>query len=251
MKQTMIAHVGDPGLGATERRDRWWIQPSLVALGLAVFVVYSTWAALVGTDYRFGPYLSPFYSPYLRPAWFPFSGALFVLWIPLGFRLSCYYYRKAYYRAYLLSPPACAVSEPRRTYTGETAFPLKYLPIAHRWFLYLSILVLLWLWVDALRAFDFGGRFGIGAGTLVMLANVVMLSGFTFGCHALRSVVGGNVRCFSCERFGYARYGAWRAVTRLTQQHPYWAWLSLYSVGLTDLYIRLCAMGVIRDGRLL
>ena len=131
------------------------------------------------------------------------------------------------------------MSKPPRTYTGETAFPLKYLPIVHRWFLYLSILVLLWLWVDALRAFDFDGRFGIGVGTLVMLANVVLLSGFTFGCHALRSAVGGNLRCFSCAPFGDVRYGAWRGVTRLTQRHPNWAWFSLYSVGLTDLYIRL------------
>ncbi len=109
MNQTLSAHAGAPGFGATERRDRWWIGPSLVALGLVVFVVYATWAALASTDYRFGPYLSPFYSPYLRPAWFPFSAALFVLWIPLGFRLSCYYYRQAYYRAYFLSPPACGV----------------------------------------------------------------------------------------------------------------------------------------------
>lgn len=204
MKQTMIAHVGDPGLGGTERRDRWWIQPSLVALGLAVFVVYSTWAALVGTDYRFGPYLSPFYSPYLRPAWFPFSGALFVLWIPLGFRLSCYYYRKAYYRAYLLSPPACAVSEPRRTYTAKPRSRSNTCRSRIAGFS-TSRFSCCCGYGSTLRAFDFGGRFGIGAGTLVMLANVVMLSGFTFGCHALRSVVGGNVRCFSCERFGDAR----------------------------------------------
>jgi hypothetical protein len=156
-----------------------------------------------------------------------------------------------YYRSYFLSPPACDVSEPTRTYTGETAFPLKYLPIVHRWFLYLSILVLLWLWVDALRAFAFDGRFGIGLGTIVMLANVILLSGFTFGCHALRNTVGGNLRCFSCARGGNLRYGAWRAVTHLTMNHAIWAWLSLYSVALTDLYIRLCALGLVHDMRLI
>ncbi len=249
--ETLRAQVGAPGLGATERSDRWWLAPAAGAAGLAVFVVYSTWAALAGNDYRFGPYLSPFYSPYLRPAWFPLSGSLLVLWVPLGFRLSCYYYRKLYYRSYFLSPPACDVSEPTRTYTGETAVPLKYFPIVHRWFLYLSILVLLWLWVDALRAFDFGGHIGIGIGTVVMVTNVVLLSGFTFGCHALRNAVGGNVRCFSCARYGNLRYGAWHAVTGLTMRHQTWAWLSLYGVGLTDLYIRLCAMGVIHDARLI
>ena len=251
MDKTLTARVSARGLGATERQDRWWVAPAAGALALAVFIVYATWAAFVGTDYEFGPYLSPFYSPYLRPAWFPLSASLIVLWVPLGFRLSCYYYRKVYYRSYFLSPPACDVSEPTRTYTGETAFPLKYLPIMHRWFLYLSILVLLWLWVDALRAFDFGGRFGIGFGTIVMLANVMLLSAFTFGCHALRNAVGGNLRCFSCARGGSLRYGAWRGVTHLTMSHQTWAWLSLYSVGLTDLYIRLCAQGLIHDARLI
>ena len=42
----------------------------------------------------------------------------------LLFRLTCYYYRKAYYRAFWLSPPACAVAEPHAKYTGETRFPL-------------------------------------------------------------------------------------------------------------------------------
>lgn len=251
MNDTLSAQVGARGFGSTDRRDRWWIAPAAGGVGLAIFIVYSTWAALVGVDFSYEPYLSPFYSPYLRPAWFPFSASLLVLWVPLGFRLSCYYYRKLYYRSYFLSPPACDVSEPSRTYTGETAFPLKYLPIVHRWFLYLSIVVLVWLWSDALRAFDFGGRFGIGLGTLIMLFNVALLSGFTFGCHALRNAVGGNLRCFSCATCGGIRYGAWRTVTRLTMQHQWWAWLSLYGVGLTDLYIRLCAMGVINDPRAL
>jgi hypothetical protein len=113
----------------------------------------------------------------------------------------------------------------------------------------LSIVVLAILWYDAALAFDFNGRFGIGLGSFVLLANVLMLSFFTFGCHALRSAVGGNVKCFSCARFGTARYGAWRFVSFFTAQHPIWAWLSLYSVGLADLYVRLCAMGVVADPR--
>jgi hypothetical protein len=118
------ARVGRPGLGATERADRWWAGPLATALGLIAFVAYSTWAILAGTDYRYGPYLSPFYSPYLRVP--GVSPALFVAWIPALFRLTCYYYRKAYYRALIWSPPACAVSEPRRTYAGEERAPLAW-----------------------------------------------------------------------------------------------------------------------------
>ena len=33
------------GFGATARRDGWWVAPLLTFLGLATFIVYSTWAA--------------------------------------------------------------------------------------------------------------------------------------------------------------------------------------------------------------
>ena len=82
------------GFARTSRRDRWWLQPLAVGLGLSTFVIYSTWAAFQGTHYTFGPYLSPFYSPELfgdsphawfgpKPAWYPtvlpFSPAFFIL----------------------------------------------------------------------------------------------------------------------------------------------------------------------------
>lgn len=242
-----VARVGLPGFGATERVDRWWIGPLLSGLALIAFVAYSTWAVLAGSNFRFGPYLSPFYSPYFRVP--GISAAVVVAWIPALFRLSCYYYRKAYYRALVASPPACAVSEPRRSYTGEDRAPLWWLSTMHRWFLYLSTVVLCFLWIDVVRAFQFDGRFGVGAGSVIMLVNVVLLTGFTFGCHALRSLVGGNLRCFSCAALGETRYRAWRGVSFFNAWHMRWAWASLFSVALTDLYIRLCATGAIHDVR--
>ncbi len=125
--------------GQTSRRDLWWVQPLAVLLGLSAFVVYATWAALPGDHYRWGPYLSPFYSPELfgdpryawlgaKPnwwmSWLPWSPALFILWAPGGFRLTCYYYHGAYYKAFWADPPSCTVSEPRTHYTGEDSFPL-------------------------------------------------------------------------------------------------------------------------------
>ena len=84
---------------------------SLSGLGLAAFGVYALVAAVLGDNYRYteggADYLSPFYSPDLA-GWgldVPFSSAFLVLWVPLGFRATCYYYRKAYYRAFFLSPP--------------------------------------------------------------------------------------------------------------------------------------------------
>src|SRR4029077_5228770 len=78
--------------------------------------------------------------------------ALIVLIFPLGFRLSCYYYRKAYYRAFWMSPPAAAVAAPRTSDSGETKLPL-ILNNIHRYFWYAAVAVSLILTWDTILAF--------------------------------------------------------------------------------------------------
>src|SRR5215475_2783053 len=137
-------------LGETERRDSWWAEILPVVAVLGGFGVYATARAFEGKLYSSGPYLSPFYSPLIDPGhrWWPLSPALLILAGPLGFRATCYYYRKAYYRAFFLDPPACAVAEGgKRSYKGETAFPFL-LQNVHRYFLYLAALFLIFLWRD-------------------------------------------------------------------------------------------------------
>src|SRR2546422_1523539 len=160
-------------LGQTQRRDAWWLELLPVAILFGGFGIYATLRAFEGRFYEWGPYLSPFYSPLIGPShhWWPFSPALLILAGPLGFRATCYYYRKAYYRAFFADPPACAVGEGRKTYRGETAFPF-ILQNAHRYFLYVAVLFLVFLWRDAIHAFFFDGTLGIGVGTLVLLGNV-------------------------------------------------------------------------------
>jgi hypothetical protein len=241
----------ETALGATLRRDAWWVEPLLIALYLGAFGVYSTWAAWQGEHYRWGPYLSPFYSPLILTGRLPFSPAFLILWIPLGFRATCYYYRKAYYRSYFLDPPACAVGEARgHGYKGETAFPF-ILQNLHRYFLYLAMLVLVFLWKDVVEAFRFEDGFGIGVGTLVLLGNAVLLTLYTFSCHSWRHLVGGNVDCYSCATLGSARLHAWKRVSALNCHHMLFAWLSLTSVGFADVYVRLLSMGIWHDLRLL
>jgi hypothetical protein len=247
--------------GATSRRDAWWVQPLLVVLGLGGFGAYSTWAAFQGRNYEWGPveglpaYLSPFYSPLFTPDWWPLSPALLILWAPLGFRATCYYYRKAYYRSFFLDPPACAVEEGRGRYRGETAFPFV-LQNAHRYFLYLALAFIGILSYDVVLAFTRWPRagggvgFGAGLGSFVMLANMLLLAGYTFGCHSLRHAVAGKLDCFSCGAMGGVRYDLWRGANVLNRRHGAWAWASLTSVGLTDLYIRMVASGVWTDPRL-
>jgi hypothetical protein len=258
------------GFGETMRRDAWWAQPLVTFTVLAAFVVYATWAALQGSHYEYGPYLSPFYSPLLfgpgphswfgdlaRPAWWPsvipFSAAILILWAPGGFRFTCYYYRGAYYKAFWADPPSCAVGEPRKSYLGENSFPL-ILQNVHRYFLYLALLFLIVLWRDVWEALWFvdpatgAESFGIGMGTLALAANSTLLTGYTLGCHSFRHLIGGRLDRFSKHPTQLKLYDT---ACRFNCHHSTWAWASLFSVALADLYVRLCSMGVITDWRII
>ena len=256
------------GFGNTMRRDAWWVQPLVVFLILSAFLIYATWAAFQNEFYAFGNYLSPLYSPLLfsdsphawihggRPAWLPaflpFSPALLILPFPGGFRLTCYYYRGAYYKSFWADPPACTVGEPRKSYRGERFLPLV-VQNSHRYFLYIALIFILILASDAYRAMWFAdpstGResFGMGIGTIVLIINVILLGGYTLGCHSLRHLVGGYLDRLSRAP---ARKKTYDCVSCLNRGHMRWAWLSLFWVAFTDLYIRLCAMGVWHDVRL-
>jgi hypothetical protein len=266
-----MAHVSLPiaprRFGETKRTDAWWIQPAVIFLLFSTFIVYSTWAALQGNHYTYGPYLSPFYSPELfgdsahawfgpKPGWWPswllFSPAILILWAPGGFRFTCYYYRGAYYKAFWADPPNCAVGEPRSSYLGERHFPL-ILQNVHRFFLYFAVLFLVILLRDVWDAMWFtdatGHRtFGIGVGTLVLAVNVTLLGGYTLGCHSLRHMVGGILDRIA-ER--PVRQAIYDCSSCLNRNHMQWARLSLVMVMFADLYIRLCSLGVWTDWRLI
>ncbi|MBI3556670.1 MAG: succinate dehydrogenase [Deltaproteobacteria bacterium] len=242
------------GALATDRKDAWWVGPLLTAMGLGAFGVYSTIRAFANADYEWGPYLSPFYSPLIRIPGLNVSPAFLILWAPAGFRATCYYYRKAYYRAFFQHPTACAVNEIHgHSYRGETSFPFIFQNI-HRYFMYVAVLFIGILWYDAISAFFFpaadGTRhFGMGLGSLIMVVNVLLLGSYTFGCHSLRHVIGGKMDCFSCTSFGKVQHKTWLGVSWFNNRHMLFAWCSLFSVGLTDFYVWLCATGRINDFR--
>jgi hypothetical protein len=265
---TQVVQLRRRGWGDTMRPDRWWVQPLVVFTILSAFVVYTMWAALQNAHYEFGNYLSPLYSPVLfgdspqswfgpKPSWWPsvvpFSPALLILPFPGLFRLTCYYYRGAYYKGFWSDPPNCAVGEPRKGYRGEASFPL-ILQNVHRYFLYIALIFIVILTYDVWKGLWFvnptTGReeFGIGVGTLLLATNVVLLSGYTFGCHSLRHLVGGYL-----DRLSRApvRKKAYDCVSCLNRGHMRWAWCSLIIVAFCDVYIRLLSMGVWTDWRLL
>jgi hypothetical protein len=250
---------------ATLRQDRWWLQPVLTVSVLTAFVIYSTWAAFQNKDYYTSAIslhrdlISPFYSPCLARSCvsgstigFTFHGynlspALLILIFPLGFRLTCYYYRRSYYRAFWWSPPSCAVADAHGTYSGETRFPL-IMQNAHRYFFYAGLVFNAILTYDAIRAFHQPGLgWGVTVGTLVLSVNAVLLWSYSLGCHACRHLCGGGVKSFSAHPI---RYRFWKFVTRLNSGHMNFAWASLVFVALTDVYVRLVVSGALTDYKL-
>ena len=249
------AGTAPSGFGATRRRDRWWIAPTVQGFMFTVLALYLffsgiVWTPLFGTGYEFEGYLSPLFSPLIRPDWLPafISPGLLILWIPLGFRATCYYYRKAYYRFYFADPPGCTVGEPivHRGYAMETAFPF-ILQNFHRYFLYLAFIPLTFLWLDLIPAFFPEGQARLGLGGVIFLVNVILLSGFSLSCNSLRHVAGGRLDCFSCSRRAKVQHGIWQRLTALNRNHMAWAWVSFLSVTLADVYVRLLVMGVVSD----
>jgi hypothetical protein len=243
----------------TLRTDRWWLQPLVTFVVLLGFVVYSSFRAFQNAYYFAEPYISPFYSPCITTRCegdtFPefidgpsfISPAIYILVIPLGLRATCYYYRKAYYRSFWLSPPACAVGEPHRRYTGESKPPLLVQNL-HRYALYGALVFNVILTYDAILAFrDETGEWGhMGLGTLVLLANAALLWGYSLSCHSCRHIVGGRLNSFSRHPL---RYRFWTAASRLNAHHMRYAWASLASVAFADLYVLLLATGTISDLR--
>ena len=148
--------AGKAGLAVTQRTDPWWAEWVGVVFGLGCLGVYAGWAAMQGIG-DWGPYQSPFYSPHFlrfsifKQAHLPI--ALIPLVMILGFRGTCYYYRKAYYRAFFADPAGCAVGEARTEYAGETKWPFL-IQNAHRYFMYIATIALLLLWVDVFEGFS-------------------------------------------------------------------------------------------------
>ena len=265
------AHTGGhvSGLAATNRTDNWWIGPALTVFGLGFFGIYLTWAGWQAQFYAAGPYISPAYAPLLYvdpnaaggaavehamfgtwPAWWPSfipkSPNFMIVLLPVMFRGTCYYYRKAYYRAFFGTPPGCAVGPiPQGNYRGET-FLLVFQNL-HRYSLYIGIALLPFLFYEAFNSLFWEGQFGIGVGSLFLFGNAILLSGYTLGCHAWRHLIGGRLNCFSCDGGSRAQHQAWTLTTWLNERHMKFAWVSLYFFLFSDVYIRLLSMGVIPD----
>jgi hypothetical protein len=240
------------------------LPPAVTFVALTAWVIYSTVRVFLQENYWVSEhhYLTPYYSPCVSDGCIPAAShfgqylpdhplipyAAFSLPLLLIFRLTCYYYRKAYYRSFWLSPPACAVAEPHGKYTGETRFPLIFQNI-HRYTFYAAFVITAINTYDAILAF--GGEdysFGIGLGNLILVGNVIMLWFYTLSCHSCRHVTGGRLRNFSKHPI---RYRWWTFVSRLNTRHARYAWITLGTLFITDAYIMALAAGWITDLRII
>ena len=264
MSSTTDRRAGRAQIAArTLRTDRWWVPPLTTVVLLGLWVLYATVRAFMQQWY-FVPqyhYLTPFYSPCVSlgcdpasaefgrflPDWPILPYASLTLPFLLLFRVTCYYYRKAYYRSFWLSPPACAVAEPHRRYHGESR-GLGLGQNLHRYFFYAASLISLINTYDAFRAFvKDDGSFGLGLGNIILLTNVVLLWAYTISCHSCRSIVGGRLNHFSRHP---TRYKAWQFVSRLNAKHMQLAWTTLGTLTLTDFYIMAVSAGWFSDLRI-
>ena len=166
----------------------------------------------------------------------------------LLFRLTCYYYRGAYYRSVWQSPTACAVAEPHAKYTGETRLPL-IIQNTHRYFFYIAGIISVINTYDAIVAFHSptARRIRIRAGQHhPRRSTSIMLWIYTLSCHSCRHVVGGRLKHFSKHP---VRYWMWTQVSKLNTRHKLYAWITLGTLMFTDFYVMLVASGTISDLR--
>jgi hypothetical protein len=279
MSSNAAITIRSKGFAKTLRKDRWWLYPVLVLFGLTSFLVYGFWSAWQADFYwysagqeGFGGYLAPFYSPLLFikegvegaapmahaifgswpdwwPSWLPPSPSLLILAVPGIFRFTCYYYRKAYYRAFTGTPPACAVGAlPRKRksgYKGETG--LMLVQNIHRITMYFAVMYIIVFFYDGYLSFFRAGELGLGVGSILLLGNPILLTCYTFGCHSIRHLVSGSRDCYSCSMNGKIAHKNGKIVGWLNQRHELFAWLSLIWIVVADFYIRMVSMGYITD----
>jgi hypothetical protein len=286
-----VATSSTPVNQGTQRTDNWQLEPMLTIIAIGLFVLYATYRGLENAYFAIpdSQVISPFYSPYLPHVFevlgmkipglttpsipgsnglgWIISPAMFILWVPAGFRGTCYFYRRAYYRAFFASPSACAVGPKAgnplldtlkntlgrllgagKKYTGEKFFPLVLMNI-HRYFFYLAAAFIVMHVFDVGVSFFLphftGVRFGVS--NVMLVIDLILLAMYTFGCHSWRHILGGQVDCFSSCPMNEARHHAWQRQSILNANHMQLAWISMFWVGLADLYVTLVSRGILPD----
>ena len=232
-----------------------------MGVALTVALVYTALRVFIWDgDIHYGDHrvTSPIFSPDVvhifgisGPSWI--NSAMLVLWIPFGFRGTCYYMRRVYHRVFFQNPTGCVVAKPgvsyRFGYKGETG--LFILNNIHRYMMYLAILIILFKVYDVyhtmhITATDGSEGIGVSVGTLFLALEAAFLFMYVVTCHAFRHIIGGAL-----DRWdkGLARFKGkifWR-VSKGNIHHGVWFWLSLLVVFLGDMWVWAVSSGQFTD----
>ena len=255
------------GLGRTNRIDNWWSQPVAMGTGLTAALIYTFWRlffydADISYKLHGSTVMSPIFSPNVlewdlfglsawnHPEWV--NAAILVLWIPFGFRGTCYYMRRVYYRTFFASPTACWVDEPEINktigYQGERRMFL--FNNLHRYFLYAAMIIILIKWWDVTHTMHFHSSahdgYGLSIGTFVMGFEAFLLTMYVTSCHALRHLAGGMLDRWT-SRISRVRGVLFGKISIANRSHGFWFWTSLTFVFLGDIWVLLCAEGRVND----
>ncbi len=247
------------GFGKTTRRDAWWLYPLLTFLGLGAFIVYSTWAAFQGDHYSFGPYLSPMYSPLIfghpgEDAWFGPMPSFLPSFVTAAMLILSFRAASASLATTIAAPitkPSGPIRRPARwasrarAICGERSFPL-ILQNIHRYFLYIALMFSVHPGARRVEGAVVRRQFRHRRGHAgADRQRPILLGSYTLGCHSLRHLVGGLLDVLSSRPI---RKKAYDCVSCLNRRHMMFAWMSLFWVGFSDLYVRLCSMGIWTTG---
>jgi hypothetical protein len=267
--QTVQVARNAGGFARTTRVDYWWLAPASTAIGLIIFFGYLTFRAFNATYVWFESVHqphggAPFFTPVsgypgsvpLDHAWFG-NVSLVVAAVSSAVTGILRAGARHCFPSHLLLLPRRVlqggVHEATELRGGRVTFRLsrrtRAAPVSES-----APLHALWRSlphrlpvVGGPGAFFKQGHFGIGVGTVVMVMNAALLTGYTFGCHSWRHLIGGQLDCFTCEQRSVASIRHVEGSTWLNERHMAFAWFCLVWVAFTDFYIYLVSSGTIRD----
>ncbi|MHA2501821.1 MAG: succinate dehydrogenase [Candidatus Kariarchaeaceae archaeon] len=249
MSEAILLPVVEEKRFANDRGDTWWLRPTIQGAYLILFGFYAMWAVAIdfeNYDYELGDvhFISPFFNPDIEVSWWPegLSPGLILIWAPLGFRATCYYARKVYYRAFFWDPPGCAIDEARAhdgNYRGENKAPFIINNI-HRYFFFLAFVLAIIHSAEFISLIFQGGlSTGVGAGATIILGlDALFLSLYVLSCHSCKHIIGGSMNRNSGGGLRKFRFKSWKIVKTLNERHHVYFWLSLTTILIADIYVR-------------
>lgn len=170
-----------------------------------------------------------------------FKTHLALLIIPIGFRLTCYYFR-GWYSKHIFG----------RSFSKRQLLNLKHIKYTgewwvhklHRYFLIAAIGLLILHFYDAvINVIQNSGHLYLS--NILEWLDVIFLSMYVFGCHSFRHILGGNLICFGCKRKTRYKDHSWQYW--LNQHHGLFFWISIITIIVLELYVRLMTNNLITD----